>query len=332
MQTLLQNKPAVRTFKVQGMSCAGCAKNVEQTAGRLNGVAEAGVNFATETLRVSYNPELVSIMEVVKAVEKAGFKLLEEESIDAEAIRRAKEAGDIWRRFVASAIFTVPLFVISMTPMVLKYIFGVTLPSPVNPMHHPAANAVIQLLLTVPVVAVNFKIYARGFKAIVKRRPNMDSLIAKGTAAAFVYSLYLTWMNVFAGGHYEPYFEIVGVILTLIVLGKYFENVTKGKTGEAIKKLMGLAPKTAKVIRRGEETEIYIDEVVVGDIVVVRPGEKMPVDGIVTEGETSVDESMLTGESMPVNKSVGDNIVGASINKNGSVKYRATKVGKDTAL
>jgi len=332
MQTFSPPQTVSRIFKIQGMSCAGCAKNIERVANKPDGVTEASVNFATEKLHVSYSPEAVSIMEIVKLVENAGFRLLEEEPVDVEAVRSAGENRAIWRRFVVSVIFTVPLFIISMVPMALKYIFGITLPAWINPMHHPAANVIIQLLLTVPVMLVNWKIYARGFGAIVKRRPNMDSLIAKGTAAAFAYSLYLTWMNVFASGHYEPYFEIVGVILTLIVLGKYFENVSKGKTGAAIKKLMGLAPKTARVIRRGAETEVYIDEVVVGDIIVVRPGEKMPVDGIVTEGETSVDESMLTGESMPVNKTAGDDIVGASINKNGSVKYRATKVGKDTAL
>ena len=321
-----------RILSVSGMSCAGCAGNVEKTVGGLDGVIEASVNFATEKLNVSYSPDEISIMDIAKAVEKIGFALLQDETVDLEAIRRGKETGDIWRRFVVSAIFTVPLFIISMVPMVLEHVFGIGLPDAINPMRHPAANAVIQLLLTIPVMLVNLKIYAKGFRAIARRRPNMDSLIAKGTAAAFVYSLYLAWQNVFAHGHYEPYFEIVGVILTLIVLGKYFENVSKGKTGEAIKKLMGLAPKTANVVRRGRETAVYIDEVVVGDIIVVRPGEKMPVDGIVAEGETSVDESMLTGESMPVNKGPGDGIVGASINKNGSVKYRATKVGKDTAL
>jgi len=321
-----------RTLNVSGMNCAACAKNVERIAGKLDGVIEASVNFAAEKLHVKYSPDAVSIIEVIKAVEKGGFKLFEEETVDIEAARKASEARHIWRRFVISVIFTAPLFIIAMIPMMLKHTFGIDLPAQINPMHHPAANSVIQLLLTIPVVLVNLKIYARGFKAVAKRSPNMDSLIAKGTTAAFVYSLYLTWQNIFASGHYEPYFEIVGVILTLIVLGKYFENVTKGKTGEAIKKLMGLAPKTAKVIRRGEETEVYIDEVGVGDIIVVRPGEKMPVDGTVIEGETSVDESMLTGESMPVSKSAGDLIVGGSINKNGFVKYRATKVGKDTAL
>jgi len=336
-----------RVFKIEGMSCAGCAKGIEKAAGRLNGVTEASVNFAAERLRVTYNPETISVMEVLRAIEKAGFKALEEETVDVEAVRKARETKDIWRRFVVSVIFTVPVFLIAMVPMALEAM-GLMVPHhmvghvyheavqgyPIrfNPMHYPAANALVQMILIIPVIIVNRKIYAKGFMAIARRSPNMDSLIAKGTAAAFVYSLYLTWLNVFSGGMYEPYYEITGVILTLIVLGKFFETRTKGKTGEAIKKLMGLAPKTAKVVRGGEEVEVYIDEVVVGDTIVVRPGEKMPVDGIVIDGETGVDESMLTGESMPVSKTVGDSIVGASINKNGFIKYRATKVGKDTAL
>jgi len=334
-------------LNIIGMSCASCAKNVERTVGNLEGVREAGVNLAAEKLHVSYDHEAISIMEIIRAVEKAGYRALEEEPVDIETIRKAKETKDIWHRFVVSAVFTVPVFVIAMVPMALEAM-GLMVPHHMvghayhqalqeylirfNPMHYPAANALVQMLLIIPVVIVNRKIYVNGFKAVARRRPNMDSLIAKGTTAAFVYSLYLTWLNVFSGGMYEPYYEITGVILTLIVLGKFFETRTKGRTGEAIKKLMGLAPKTAKIVRNGEEVEIYIDEVAVGNIVVVRPGEKMPVDGVVLEGETSVDESMLTGESMPVNKTVGDGIVGASINKNGFIKYRATKVGKDTAL
>jgi len=333
-----------KIFKIEGMSCAGCAKGIEKAAGKLEGVMEASVNFAAERLRVTYKPETISVMEVLKAIEKAGFKALEEEPPDVEAIRKARETQDIWRRFVVSVVFTLPVFLIAMVPMALEAL-GLMVPHHLlgyeaaqgylimfNPMHYPAANALIQMMLVIPVIIVNRKIYARGLKAMARRSPNMDSLIAKGTAAAFAYSLYLTWLNVFSGGMYEPYYEITGVILTLIVLGKFFEARTKGKTGEAIKKLMGLAPKTAKLVRGGQETEVYIDEVVVGDTIVVRPGEKMPVDGLVIDGETAVDESMLTGESMPVSKTVGDNIVGASINKTGSIKYKATKVGKDTAL
>ena len=341
MLTMRKHQFSARIFKIEGMSCASCAGRIEKMAGRLNGVTEANVNFAAEKLHVTYNPEIISIVEIIKSIEIAGYKVFEEEPIDVESARKAREIKDMWRRFVISALFTVPVFLVAMVPMALEAL-GIMAPhhSPAtreylirfNPMNYPAANALFQMFLIIPVIAVNRKIYTSGFKAMAKRSPNMDSLIAKGTGAAFIYSLYLTWRNVFSGGMYEPYYEITGVILTLIVLGKFFETRTKGKTGEAIRKLMGLAPKTARIIRGGKETEVYVDEVAVGDIIVARPGEKMPVDGIVIEGETSVDESMLTGESMPVNKNAGDKIVGASINKNGSIKYEATKVGKDTAL
>jgi len=321
-----------RIFKIEGMSCNACAKSIENIVSKLDGIARADVNFATEQLALSYNIAQISVVNVIQSVRQAGFRLHEEETIDEEAARKARETKEIWRRFVISAIFTTPLFIISMVPMLFHHM-GIHLPHYLDPHNFPAQNVLIQLALTIPVVAVNWKIYTRGFSALfIKRSPNMDSLIAKGTAAAFIYSLYLTAANVFFGGHYEPYYEIAGVILTLIVLGKYMESVAKGKTGEAIKKLMGLAPKTAKIIRNGNEVEVYIDELTPGDIIIVRPGEKMPTDGIVIEGETSVDESMLTGESMPVVKVAGDHIIGASINKNGSIKYRATKVGKDTAL
>lgn len=319
-------------LKIEGMTCAACAKNVERISKKQGGVTEANVNYAAEKLHLSYNSAEVSVVNIMKAVEKAGYKLLEEEQPDDEALRKNAEIKALWRRFMVSLVFTAPLFIISMVPHALM---ALGMPE----LHHwilqnfPAQNTWLQLALTLPVVWVNWAIYKRGFYALfVKCSPNMDSLIAKGTAAAFLYSLYLTFINTFLNGNYEPYYEIVGVILTLIVLGKYMEAVAKGKTSEAIKKLMGLTPKTAKIIRNNQETEVYIDEVVVGDVILVRPGEKMPVDGVVIEGESSVDESMLTGESMPVFKCVGNNIIGASINKNGFIKYKATKVGKDTTL
>ena len=202
------------------------------------------------------------------------------------------------------------------------------------PEAYPVNFAVIQLILVIPSMIAGYKFYTIGFSRLLKREPNMDSLIAIGTGAAFIYGIYAV-IQIINGNHeytMELYFESVGVIITLILLGKYLEAVSKGKTSEAIKKLMGLAPKTATVIRDGKETVIPIEEVRVGDIVLVRPGEKIPVDGEVVEGRTSVDESMLTGESIPVEKNPGDSVVGASINKNGSIKFRATKVGKDTVL
>jgi len=333
-----------RIFKIEGMTCASCAKSIERVTRKMEGVSVADVNLAAEKLNLEYDAGVVSVVDIIEKVKKAGFALIEEETADKEQERKQKEIASLKKRLIISAIFTLPLFLVAMGPHAL-HLFG--RPELHHWILHEFAwqNTVLQLLLTIPVVVVNWKIYTRGTYALfVKRSPNMDSLIAKGTAAAFLYSLYLMVANIVMAangqiGHhygqragYEPFFEIVGVILTLIVMGKFMEAIAKGKTGEAIKKLMGLAPKTAKVMRGDQEVEVMIDEVLVGDIVVVRPGEKMPVDGIVTHGETSVDESMLTGESMPVSKSVDDNIIGASINKNGFIKYRATKVGKDTAL
>ncbi|MCL2365727.1 MAG: heavy metal translocating P-type ATPase [Oscillospiraceae bacterium] len=321
-----------KAFNIEGMTCAACAAAIEKIVGKQPGVSEASVNFAAEKLHLSYNDSEISMVNIMQTMAKLGYALHEEERIDIESARKKQEISELRKRLIISAIFTLPLFLIAMIPHALHLFDRPEL-------HHwilrefAWQNTVIQLVLTLPVVIVNQKIYTRGVRALlIQRSPNMDSLIAKGTAAAFVYSLYLTFVNIFSGGNYEPFYEIVGVILTLIVIGKYMEALAKGKTGEAIKKLMELAPKTAKVIRDGNEMEIFIDEVSVDDIIIVRPGEKMPVDGTVVEGETNVDESMLTGESMPVRKCIGDTVIGASINKNGSIKYRATKVGSDTAL
>ncbi len=208
------------------------------------------------------------------------------------------------------------------------------LPKIIDPMVNPMNFAVFQIILTVPVMAIGYKFYLIGFKNLIKLSPNMDSLIAVGTSAAFLYSVFGMYKIATGDTSYAMhlYFEAAVTILTLITLGKYLEAISKGKTSEAIKKLMGLAPKTATIIREGNEIVIPIDEVVVGDIILVKPGEKLPVDGEVIEGSTAIDESMLTGESIPVEKIVGSNVIGASINKTGFIKYKATKVGGDTAL
>lgn len=211
---------------------------------------------------------------------------------------------------------------------------GLPLPNIIDPMHNPLNFALVQILLTIPVVIAGYKFYTVGFRSLFRGSPNMDSLIAVGTSSAIVYGLYAIYQIINGNVEYakDLYFETAGVIITLILLGKYLESVSKGKTSEAIKKLVGMQPKTAIVIQDGEEITIAIEEVEEGDIVLVKPGEKIPVDGVVIEGHTSVDESMLTGESIPVEKKSGDKVVGASINKNGVIKFKATKVGKDTAL
>ena len=322
-----------KTFNIEGMTCASCAQTIEKATQKLRGVNLSSVNLATEKLVVEYDPGMVNLTDIIKAVMDSGYEAHEEvataDTVDQDKEKKQKEIKSLWNRFLISALFTAPLLYIAMGHLV-----NAPLPDFINPMMNPEAFAIVQLVLTLPVVAVNSKIYRNGFKALSKGHPNMDSLISLGTSAAFLYGVFATVM-IFRGEvayANELYYETAAVILALIVLGKYLETLTKGKTSEAIKKLMGLAPKTALVVRNGKESEISIDEVVVGDIIVVRPGGKMPVDGVVIEGLTSVDESMLTGESIPVEKSVGDAIIGASINKNGTIQYKATKVGKDTAL
>jgi len=317
---------------IGGMTCASCAAAIEKEVRKLKGIEEINVNLATEKAKVKYNPYETRISEIKGAVKKAGYEALEIEGgdeIDAEKEKRQKEMKTLWKKFVISAIFTVPLLYIAM-----GHLIGLSLPEVIEPSLHPFNFALIQLILTIPVVIAGNKFYTVGFKALIRRNPNMDSLIAIGTAAAVLYGIYGT-VQIY-NGHLEYaqdlYFETAGVIITLILLGKYLESVTKGKTSEAIKKLMGLQPKTAVVIHDGNEMTIPIEEVEVGDIVLVKPGEKIPVDGTVIEGHTSIDESMLTGESIPVEKNIGDKVIGASINKNGTIKFKATKVGKDTAL
>jgi P-type Cu+ transporter len=325
---------SAKTLKIEGMTCAACAKTVERVTKKIDGVIESNVNYATEKLNISYEPSKVRVSDIKKAVEKAGYKALEEETtVDADKERKEKEINLLWKKFIISLVFSVPLLIITMGHMFGEPI-GFKLPRFIDPMINPRTFAIVQLILVIPVMIAGYKFFTVGFKSLFRRSPNMDSLIAMGTSAAFLYGIFAI-VQIFAGNvdyAYDLYFESAAVIITLITLGKYLEAVTKGKTSEAIKKLMGLAPKTAIVIRNGKEVETPIEEVEVGDIIVVKPGEKMPVDGEVVEGLTSVDESMLTGESMPVEKSIGDKIIGASINKNGTIKYKATRVGKDTAL
>ncbi|MFT5875935.1 MAG: Cu+-exporting ATPase [Clostridium sp.] len=321
-----------KTLKIEGMTCAACAKNIERVSKKLPGVIEANVNFATEKLSISFEPSLVRTADIKKAIEKAGYKALEDESnVDLDKEKKEKEIKALWNRFLISAIFGVPLLLVAMVPMIALRL-NIMMPDNINPMMHVKLFALLQLVLVIPIMVTGRKYFIVGFKSLFRLSPNMDSLISMGASAAFLYSIFAVYEILIGNTGYEMYFESAGIILTLVTLGKYLETVTKGKTSEAIKKLMGLVPKTAIIIRDDKEVEISIDEVEVGDIVVVKPGAKMPVDGEVVEGTTSVDESMLTGESMPVEKSIGHKIIGASINKNGAIKFKATKVGKDTAL
>lgn len=319
-----------KTLDIEGMTCAACAKAVERVTRKLEGVVESNVNLATEKLSIRYEATQLQVSDIKGAIEKAGYKAREEEVVvETNKETKEREIKLLWKKFIISAIFSIPLLYISMGHMM-----GAPLPELIDPHMNPRVFAMIQLILTIPVVIAGNRYYRIGFKTLLKGSPNMDSLIAIGTSAAVLYGIFAT-VKIFAGDtHYamDLYFESAAVIITLITLGKYLEAVSKGKTSEAIKKLIGLSPKMAIVIRENQEVKIAIEDVVVGDIILVKPGEKMPVDGVVVEGVTSVDEAMLTGESIPVEKHVGDSIIGASINKNGMIRYKATKVGKDTAL
>lgn len=322
-----------KTFNIEGMTCASCAQTIEKETQKLPGMERSTVNLATEKMTVQYNPAILNVSDITKTVANAGYEAHEEvdssKSVDLDREKKQQHIKDVWHRFLMSTIFTVPLLYIAMGHML-----GLSLPEIIDPLVHPIAFALTQLVLTLPVMYYGRSFFLVGFKTLFKGHPNMDSLIALGTSAAFIYSLFGTYMIYLGDTSFTMalYYESAAVILTLITLGNYFEAVSKGKTSEAIKKLMGLAPKTARIVRNDQEIEVAIDEVQVGDVVVVRPGEKVPVDGIVLEGSTSIDESMLTGESMPVGKKTNDKVIGASINKNGSFQYKVTNVGKDTAL
>lgn len=317
---------------IEGMTCSSCAKAVEREIGKLKGVQEISVNSATEKASIKYNPSITKVSEIKDAVSKSGYKALEikgDQQVDEEKERRQNEIKTLWTKFVISAVFSIPLLYIAMGHML-----NLPLPQIIDPMHNPLNFGITQMILTIPVVIAGYRFYTVGFRTLIKRNPNMDSLIAIGTSSAIIYGLYAV-IQIYQGNTeyaMDLYFETAGVIITLILLGKYLESVSKGKTSEAIKKLMGLQAKTATVMKDGKEIKIHIEEVKEGDTVIVKPGEKIPVDGIVLEGHTSIDESMLTGESIPVEKTQGDKVIGASINKNGSIRFKATKVGKDTAL
>ena len=316
------------TYRVEGMTCAVCAGRVEKVTKKIEGVQDSVVNLTTEKMSITVDDDIVTYGDIKRAVAKAGYKLVREEEKE-NTEKKLSDKDKLLRRLIFSCIFTIPLLIVTMGHMV-----GMPLPKIIDPMVNPMNFAVFQIILTVPVMAIGYKFYLIGFKNLIKLSPNMDSLIAVGTSAAFLYSVFGMYKIATGDTSYAMhlYFEAAVTILTLITLGKYLEAISKGKTSEAIKKLMGLAPKTATIIREGNEIVIPIDEVVVGDIILVKPGEKLPVDGEVIEGSTAIDESMLTGESIPVEKIVGSNVIGASINKTGFIKYKATKVGRDTAL
>jgi len=322
-----------KEYIIEGMSCASCAMTIENAVSKIPGVAKASVNLASEIMTVEAN-DSVTPEDIAKVVDGVGYgarprgKSVEEE-LEEKNEKKEAHLREMKRNLTISAIFTVPLLFIAMADMV-----GIPMPAFLSPMQSPVSYALIQLALVLPIIWLGRRFFVDGFKALSKGHPNMDSLVALGTSAAFLYSLYGTYHVLEGHAHFAMnlYYESAGVILTLITLGKYFEDVSKGKTSMAIQTLVGLAPKMATVLRDGQEVEVPVEEVQVGDLIRVKPGEKVPVDGVVTEGNSTVDESMLTGESIPVSKAVGDEVIGASLNKTGSFILKATKIGKDTAL
>lgn len=318
-------------FSVLGMSCAACSKSAERSLKKTEGVSSAVVNIATEKASVEYDPKVCNIDNLRAAVEKAGFTMELEDHINRE------DDTTSFKRFLVAIVFASLLFTISMGPMV-----GISLPAIISPHHNPLNYAIIQAILAIVVMVAGKKFYIKGFKALYQLGPNMDSLVAVSTSASFIYSIISTFKiayepgfadNILASGHHLPlYYESCAMIIALIMLGKYLEGRSKSKTSEAIKSLLELQAKIAIIEVDGQEKEVEIDKVRVGDIVIVKPGQKIPVDGSVIFGSTSIDESMLTGESIPVEKTVGDPVTGASVNKNGYIKFKVEKVGKDTTL
>ncbi|HEM5465591.1 copper-translocating P-type ATPase [Streptococcus suis] len=321
------------SYDISGMTCASCAMTVEKALGKLEGVEEVTVNLATEKATIRYSRDRQNLASLERAVEQAGYQLIRSEEVEEAADKGPSKEEKLWHRFVWSAVFTLPLLYIAMGPMLPWG--GLPLPAL---LHQPLVYAISQVILLIPILYIGRSFFKKGFKTLLQGHPNMDSLIAVGTGAALVQGLlmiafFLMGKEVAMHGHHpELYFESAAVILTLITLGKYFEARAKGQTSEAIKKLMDLAPKTAQVLRNGQEIQVPIEEVVVGDQVIVRPGQQIPVDGQVLEGQTRVDESMLTGESLPVKKALGDNVFGGTLNQQGAITMQATKVGRDTTL
>jgi len=322
-----------KEYKLSGMTCAACAMTVEMAVKDLETVKDVSVNLATE--RLSLLPKAgFDSQQVLDAVAEAGYQAEEKgkdrpSDVSEEAAIKAQKMQKKKQELLILLVTTLPLLYISMGSMV-----GLPLPSFLDHMAHPLVFVLSQLLLTLPAVWIGRGFYQRGFRNLIKRHPNMDSLIAVGTSAAFFYSLYSV-SQVFLGHHafvHQLYFESVAVIIALVLLGKYLESSAKGRTSQAIQSLLELVPSQATVIRYGEAVTIDTEDIRVGDIVRIKPGERMPVDGLVTEGQTFVDESMMTGESVPIEKKVGDTITSATINQNGSIDYQASRVGSDTTL
>ncbi|WP_308291993.1 heavy metal translocating P-type ATPase [Priestia aryabhattai] len=313
-------------FAITGMTCAACSTRIEKGLNKLEGVTKASVNLALETASVEYSPSQIAPQDITQRVEKLGYgaKLKSEEKEEEQSYREkelSKQKGKFWFSFILS----VPL----LWAMVSHFTFTSFIPLP-----HMLMNPWVQLALATPVqFVVGKQFYVGAFKALRNKSANMDVLVALGTSAAYFYSLYSSLKSLGSSVHTaQLYYETSAILITLILLGKLFEANAKGRSSEAIKKMMGLQAKTAVVVRDGAEVKIPVEEVKKGEVIFIKPGEKVPVDGEIIEGQSAIDESMLTGESVPVDKNIGDKVIGATLNKNGFLKIKATNVGKETAL
>ena len=316
-----------KNLKITGMTCAACSSSIEKAISRKKGIKSAMVNLSTERLTVEFDENIILLDQIEGIILKLGYGI--DKSQSSSYLDKNIHTKKILIRFIISLIFTVPLLYISMGHM-----FSYEVVDFLNHEKNPLNFTIAQFILVIPVLIVGTPFFKKGLKSLINFKPNMDSLITIGTISAFLYSLYES-VKVISGNHASAmnlYYESSATILTLITLGKYLEEVTKGKTSNAIKKLIGLSPKTALVERDGVEVEIKIEDVKVGDILIVKSGEKFPVDGEIIYGSCLVDESMITGESIPISKKINDKVIGASINKNGFVKYVSTKIGEDTML
>lgn len=336
-------------FDIQGMTCSSCSSHVEKAVNKLTGVQKVNVNLLSNNMVVDYDENILDNEKIIQAVKNSGYgasvyekvKEIKEEKKDL----RKENIKSMKKRLIISICFLIPLMYIAMYHMLNEW-FGLPVPQIIKTLFHGNENGIsfgfTQFLLLLPIIYVNRNYFIIGFKRLFKGTPNMDSLIAIGSTAATLYGIFAIYMIGYGLGHNQMelverysmdiYFESAGTILTLITVGKYLETKSKGKTSDAISELINLAPKTASVLREGGEIELSLEEIIVGDTIVVRPGGSIPVDGVIIEGDSSVDQASITGESIPVEKTVGDNLVSGTINKNGYLKMKATKVGENTTL
>ncbi len=311
-------------LQVLGMSCAACSARIEKGLNALEGIKSATVNLASEKAFISYEPGKIHVADMIAAVEKIGYRAekIDDRSTDRERELREKEITKLRLTFIAAVLLSFPLILAMFAD--LFRLAGLMF------LHHP----LVQLILATPVqFVIGFRFYRNGFHSLRAKSPGMDVLVALGTSAAYFFSIYNGFLRKLPPGeHPALYFEASAIIITLVLLGKFLEARARGKTSEAIKRLMGLKPRTARLLHNGKEQDVPIDQVMPGHLVIVRPGEKIPVDGVVLAGSSAVDESMISGESLPVEKTVNDKVIGATINKYGTFKFKATKVGKDMLL